>query len=80
MSKCLLTVADGFAPELIAGAQLEEFFDIPCLEPVKELIVPQGLIPFSRRKQSKDRREFVAFYEHDVKFADFVQLAENLLD
>ena len=72
MPKHKVTVADGFAPELIAGAQLESFFDIPCLEPVKELIVPQGLIPFSKRKRSRDHREFVAFYEHDVKFADFV--------
>ena len=72
MSKCKLTVADGFAPELIAGAHLEDFFDIPCLEPVKELIVSQGLIPFSKRKRSRDHGEFAAFYEHYVKFADFV--------
>ncbi len=72
MANAKLTVADGFAPELIKGAQLEKFFDIPCLDPVRELIIPQDLIPFSRRKQSQNHHEFVAFYEHDVKFAAFV--------
>lgn len=72
MAKAKLTVADGFAPELIEGALLEEFFNIPLLEPVKELIVPQGIIPFSKRRRSQNYGEFVAFYEHDVKFADFV--------
>ncbi len=61
MPKHKVTVADGFAPELIVGAQLESFFDIPCLEPVRELIVPQVLIPFSKRKRSREHREFVAF-------------------
>ena len=72
MPRCKLTVADGFAPEFVEGALLEEFFNIPLLEPVKELIVPQGIIPFSQRRRSRDHGEFVAFYEHGVKFSDFV--------
>ncbi|MDO5296751.1 MAG: DUF4417 domain-containing protein [bacterium] len=76
MAKALLTVADGFAPELIDGAKLEGYFDIPCLERPKEFITPQRLIPFSQRGRSQDCSEFVAFYEYDVNFAGLIRQPE----
>ena len=68
-----ITMDDGFNPELVETAFFDGDLEIPCLEPPKEIIIPRGMIPFSKRKYSDNHQEFVVFYENDCKFGDMIK-------
>ena len=52
-------IDDGFSPELVTNANFDGFLEIPVIERPKEIIIPEKVIPFSKRKRSKDSSEFV---------------------
>ena len=64
---------DGFNPELVETAFFDGELEIPHLNKPDELIVPNGMIPFSKRNYSVDHTEFVVFYEYDTHFADIIR-------
>ena len=61
-------IDDGFSSHLVETALFDGVFEIPHIPGPKEIIIPKGMIPFSKRKQSKTHLEAVSFYEHDIKF------------
>lgn len=69
-----LIINDGFNPELADGARFEGVFEFPAIEPMKEIITPKYLVPFSERNKARyPSKTFVMFYEHDDKFADVIR-------
>ena len=56
---------DGLRSELLEQAFYDGIFEIPRLEPLTDIIVPSGLVPFSKRKLARNR--FVHYYEHEAR-------------
>ena len=72
-------IDDGFNAELVYDAEFEGILEIPKL---KEFTgeIPTKVIPFSKRKQSKDGEEYLLFYEHDKTFGDVLKDPDKYLD
>lgn len=73
-------IDDGFRSDLVRTADFAGVFEIPAIKAPKEFIIPNDTIPFSLRSQTKDHREFIVFYEHDIKFADILTATDDYLD
>ena len=72
MHKIETLVDEGFRVSLIETAFFDGKFEIPHIDAPKDIVVPSGLVPFSRRLRSCDKQDFVCFYEHDIKFRDIL--------
>lgn len=77
MSKIETLVDEGFRVSLIETAFFDGKFEIPHIDAPKDIVVPSGLVPFSRRQRSRDKQDFVCFYEHDVKFREILTHTED---
>ena len=76
-----LIINDGFNPELAEGAKFEGIFQFLIIEPIKEIVYPKYLVPFSERNKITNPKEvFVMFYEHDDKFADLIRDPDKYVD
>ena len=75
-----IIIDDGFRPDLVETALFSGVLEIPTIRKPDELIVPEGLIPFSARCRSKNKKEFIVFYEHDITFFDVLAATESYLD
>lgn len=73
-------IDDGFSPELVEGANFDGIFEIPHVPGPREIIVPEGMIPFTKIKYSNANREFVNFYEHDIRFRDILTSTEDYIE
>lgn len=62
-------IDDGFSLDLVKNARFEGLYDIPAIERPDKLVIPSGMVPFSRRNESAARDKFVCFYEYDRRFA-----------
>ena len=60
---------DGFQSYLTEGAVLVGEPGIPMLMDMQNVQIPKGMIPFSKARTCKDKRQFVHFYEHDKEFS-----------
>ena len=65
-------IDDGFNPELVETAFFDGFLEIPIIDAPSEIRIPEAVIPYSQLGKSKDKSEFVHFYEHDFKFKNFL--------
>ena len=80
-TKKRLIINDGFNPELAEGAKFTGLFEFPTIEPLKEIVIPKYLVPFSERNKAKYPSEtFVMFYEHDDRFADVIRDPDEYID
>jgi len=63
-------VDEGFRISLVERAFFDGDFEIPHIEKPKEIKIPNGIVPFSCRERSLNLgyKDFVCFYEQDVKF------------
>ncbi len=75
-----VVIDDGFNSELVETAFFDGIFEIPRIEPPKEIIIPERLIPYTKRNQSKDFSEFLMFYEHDIRFSAILQNPEMFVN
>lgn len=66
-------IDDGFNSELVETAFFDGALEIPRLEAPEEIILPERLIPFTKRSSSTDFSETLVFYEQDVKFSGILQ-------
>ena len=73
-------IDDGFRADLVETASFEGIFEIPKIEKPKKIIIPDGIVPFSKRKADKEHKNFVCFYEHDLRFRDCLTATDNYLD
>ncbi len=75
-----MIINDGFNSELVKTAQFESIFEIPCFKSCNYLEIPNEIIPFSQRKKSTTKNEFIHFYEHDIHFNDFINNPDNYIE
>lgn len=67
-------ITDGCNPELVEGARFDGVLEIPVIERPEKLMVPSGMVPFSKMGRVEDPRRFaVCEYEPDVGFADLLR-------
>ena len=71
---------DGFNSKLIETAHFESILEIPKLSPHKNIEIPTGAIPFSKRNRQADDREMLVFYENDIEFREFVSVPQKFID
>ena len=75
-------IDDGFHPEFVEGAVFDGILGIPVIPPPKNIIVPTGLVPWSKASYAENPGDFGCFYEHDIVFRDVIidfDSQENIL-
>jgi len=77
-SKCIID--DGFRADLVEEALFSGVLEIPAIEAPKEIIIPEGIIPFSQIARSRTYDETVAFYEYDLKFSKILTSTGECLE
>lgn len=73
-------IDDGFNAELVENAIFDGLLEIPVIKKPKEIIIPEKVIPFTKRKRSSLKNEFIVFYEHDIRFRDVLTSTKEFLD
>lgn len=73
-------IDDGFAPELVEGADFDGELEIPIIRNDPGMVPPFLMRPFSRRGVTSMPDEYICFYEHDYRFAKFLERAGAYLD
>lgn len=63
-------IDDGFHPELVEGAEFDGALKIPIVPAPKRIIVPTGLVPWSKIPYAKGPGDFGCFYEKDLEFRE----------
>lgn len=63
-------LSDGCNPELVRDADFDGIFEIPIIKKPKKYIIPNGLVPFSKREKADPKFFAVCEYENDVEFRD----------
>ena len=77
MPKNKIIIDDGFNSEFVETAIFDGILEVPCLEKPRNIIIPEAIIPFSKRNQSANHQAFLAFYEYDVCFSDILRNPEK---
>ena len=73
-------VDEGFIVSLVETAFFDGKFEIPHIDAPDKIIIPNGMVPFSVRERSQDKKDFVCFYEHDINFRDILTKTEEYVD
>lgn len=73
-------VDEGFRVSLVETAFFDGKFEIPHTDAPKDIIIPEGMVPFSLRERSQDKNDFVCFYEHDINFREILTNTEEYVD
>lgn len=67
-------------PELVNGADLEEWYDIPIIHKPKELIIPESMTPYSNIQNSKTAKDAICFNVMDEYFSDILRSPDSFID
>ena len=73
-------IDDGFNAEFVETAIFDGILEMPVINKPSEIIIPKGIIPFSKRDYSINYNEFIGFYEYDIRFADVLRNPEKYYD
>lgn len=73
-------IDDGFRADFVETARFDGIFEIPVIKKPDKIIIPDGMVPFSKRKADKEHKNFVCFYEHDLMFRDCLTATDKYLD
>ena len=73
-------IDDGFRADLVETAFFDGDLEIPIIEKPDKIIIPDGLVPFSNRKRDAERKCFVCFYEHDIRFFDILTATDEYIE
>lgn len=80
MAKKETLVDEGFRISLVKTAFFDGKFEIPHIDAPEDIVVPDRLVPFSQRKRSRNKNDFICFYEHDIKFREILTNTEDYVD
>lgn len=80
MAKKETLVDEGFRISLVKTAFFDGKFEIPHIDAPEDIVVPDRLVPFSQRKRSRNKNDFICFYEHDFKFREILTNTEDYVD
>jgi len=73
-------IDDGFAPELVEGAQFDGELEIPFIHNEPLFVPPFLLHPFSKRGVTAMKDEYMCYYEKDKRFDPVLVSASRHLD
>lgn len=73
-------IDDGYFPWLVEAAEFDSMLDMPCMTVPKRMEIPKNLIPFSKAGYSAECEEYIHFYEHDIRFRDFLHHPEAYIE
>ncbi|MGN8774041.1 DUF4417 domain-containing protein [Candidatus Weimeria sp. HCP3S3_B5] len=79
MAKIENLVDEGFRVSLVETAFFDGDLEIPHIDAPKEIIIPSGMVPFSKRNRGVPT-DFVCFYENDINFRDVLTKTEEFKD
>lgn len=71
---------DGFQAYLTEGAAVVGDAEIPVLMNLNNTQIPQDIVPFSKAKKCKNKRQYVHFYQHDKEFSVVLTGTKQYLD
>lgn len=71
---------DGMNPELVRGADFDGYLGIPIIKKPEKLIIPTGIVPFSKREHITSAQEAIGFYEFDQEFAEVLRSPEDYVE
>lgn len=71
---------DGFQEKLTVGATVVGSPGIPMLMDLGNTQVPHDLIPFTKAKYCRNKRQYVHFYMHDREFSTVLTATDRYLD
>ncbi len=70
-------IDEGLRISLVETAFFDGDFEIPHINAPDQIIIPEGMIPFTKREKSPDYSDFVCFYEHDINFREVLTNTED---
>ena len=70
---------DGYQGHLVEGAELVGKAGIPALLDQGNAEIPRKLISFEKAPYAKDKRGYVHFYIHDIKYGEIFSATEKYL-
>ena len=73
-------VDEGFRISLVEKAYFDGVHEIPHIDAPPEIVIPKGMVPFSKRNRSECFNDFVCFYENDVNFREILTDTEEYVD
>ena len=73
-------IDDVFNPELVSTATFAGLLEIPVLEKPENFIIPEILVPFSKRNRAIPSKSFVCFYENDILFRDVLTATTDYIE
>lgn len=62
---------DGCNPELVNGAEFDGVLEIPVIKAPKEIVIPSGFTPFTKREKAVDTNEAICFLRKTLTFQEF---------
>ncbi len=81
MAKSKVNLVDeGFRVSLVETAFFDGKFEIPHIDAPDKIIIPSGMVPFSIRERSQNKKDFVCFYENDINFREILTDTEDYVD
>lgn len=80
MRRIKANLDDGCNPELVAGATFALPLGIPIIKAPPQIIIPEGITPFSVRNRAPSFNEAIGFYEKDINFAEMLRSPQNYID
>lgn len=73
----LAVITDGCNPELVEGAEFDGLFEIPIIKRPEKIMIPKGMVPFSKMDRVAPEKFAVCEYELDREFADLLRYTDN---
>lgn len=71
---------DGCNPELVNGAEFDGVLEIPVIKAPKEIVIPSGFTPFTKREKAVDTNEAICFFEKDPHFSGILIEPEKYIE
>ena len=72
-------IDDGCNHELVSSAEFDGQLEIPKIYAPDKIIIPTGIIPFSKRNRVMNYSEAIGFYEMDINFAEVLHSPSNYI-
>ena len=73
----LAVITDGCNPELVEGADFDGQLEIPIIKRPEKILIPKGIVPFSKMDRVVPEKFAVCEYENDREFADLLRYTDN---
>lgn len=73
-------IDEGLRVSLVYDAFFDGDLEIPHIDAPEQIVIPDGMVPFSLRNRSVGYNDVVCFYENDINFRDVLTHTEDYVD